>query len=51
MEMRGSVSLFGDGEGVMRVVEIGERGMKGVGGKIMGHCFTSGEVIITKCKV
>ena len=49
MEMRGSVSLFGAGEGVKQVVEIGGRGMRGVGGKIMGPCFTSGGVIIMKC--
>ena len=49
--MRGSVLLFGAGEGVTRVVEFGERMMKEEGGKIMGHCFTSGAVIIMKCEV
>lgn len=48
--MLGNVLRFGAGEGVIQGVEIGEKGMREGGGKTMGHCFTSEEVIITTCE-
>jgi len=50
MGMLGNLLRFGAGEGVMQGLEIGERGMREEEGKIMGQCFTSEGVIITRCE-
>ena len=50
MGMLGNVLRFGAGEGAMQGVEIGEKGMREEGEKIMGPCFTSEGVIITRCE-